>query len=198
MLIINYNMNTFTKIITGGLLVCALTLGAQGVSAQGGGSSLQGRVAEMRQAHADLKAQVEAGDITREEARSAWQSMIAELRAEKEAHFEAKRKRIEAKYQDLLEKNPERAAVIKEHLDAAEARRAEAQEQREAIRAQVESGEITKQEARTQKMELLRTQREAAQNFRSNIKEKREEFQAKREERQASRPGNGRPVRIEQ
>lgn len=169
-------MNTLLK--TAGVAAIAVTMMATGASAVSADdhtdNELKAKIMEMRAAHADLKAQVEAGEITQEEARETWKGMVEEIKAEKQAHFEARKAKVEAKYQELLGSDPERAEKLKERMDAAEARRTEHQAKKAEIKAQVESGEITKQQAMEMKKEHMQERKAAVQERKANRAEQKE------------------------
>lgn len=192
-------MKKITHIIITTAFALVMIFGAHQTFAQENTLNLQAKMAELRETHADLKAQVEAGTLTKEEAREQWKEIISEARAEKEAFFEEKMKKINAKYEELLKKNPERAALLKERIDSANKRREEAQEKREELRAKVESGEITKAEARQAKIDFVKTQRDAYTATREDIKERgtelREERKLELEQKRIERQGN-RPVPV--
>lgn len=187
-------MKQFTKLIIGSVFALALLISGPQAFAQEDTSSLRDKIAELRETHKDLKAQVEAGELTAEEARAQWQDMMAEVRAEKEAHFEAKIERVEAKYAEILENNPERAAIFKEHIDAVKERREEAVEKRNELRSKVESGEITRKEATQMRVEFAKTQKEKFQDIRNSVKEKRNDYRALNKENRpttGARPAGG-------
>ena len=137
-------------------------------------SALREKMASLRETHAELKAQVEAGEITKDEAKEQWQELIAGVRSEKEALFEARMEKIQEKYESLLETDPERAEALQERIENAQARRAEMEEKRAELKAQVEAGEITRQEAFEIKKEYLQEQREAYGEAREKFKSRRE------------------------
>ncbi|MCA9352539.1 hypothetical protein KC901_03530 [Patescibacteria group bacterium] len=138
-------------------------------------AELQTRIAELRQSHADLKAQVEAGELTVEEARETWRTLLEEARAEKEAFFETKRQQIEDRYEQMVENNPERAEIFKQHINAMRDRHEARVENRAELRAQVAAGEITRQEANNMRVEFVQQQRDNAREFRADLKEQRQE-----------------------
>ena len=158
-------MSNLTLVSRALLVALALGLGVHTVMAIETDVELQTRIAELRQAHADLKAQIEAGELTVEEAR-----------AEKEVFFENKRQQIENRYKQLVENNPERAEIFKEHIDAMRDRHEARVENRVELRAQIEAGEITRQEANKMRVEFVQQQRDDAREFRADLQEKRQEF----------------------
>ncbi|MCA9352860.1 hypothetical protein KC901_01620 [Patescibacteria group bacterium] len=169
------------------LAVFVIGFSAVSVSALESHNELEARITELRAVHADLKAQVEAGDITIEEAREQWHALIAELRAEKDAFFEKKRAQIEDRYETLAERNPERAEILKEHIDAMLTRHQERVEERAELRAKVEVGEITRKEAREMKVDFVKDQHEKYQTIREDLRDKRQDL---RDERMEDRKEN--------
>ena len=173
-------MKKTIKIAAVTTLALMMSFIASSAFAQTDEESLQTRTIELRETHQELKAQVDAGEITKEEAQAEWKELLEAFRTEKEAFVQERMEKIESKYQEVLEKNPEAAALLKERMDAASERRAIVTEKRDEIRAQVESGEITKSEARIQKNDLAKTQKEVYQSIRSDIQERRDNLKANR------------------
>ena len=187
-------MKHITKIIVAGAFAFAIMFGAAHSYAQEDVATIQNRIAELRETHKELKAQVQAGEITAEEARATWQDLVAKARAQKEAFFEARIERVEAKYQQLLENNPERAEIFKEHIDAARKRHGEIVAKRDELRAKVDSGEVTQQEANRMRIDFMKEQRNKFQEIRADVQAKRKKLRDSRPDT-AVRPANGtRPV----
>lgn len=148
-------------------------------SAQGISSEMQDFISGLRAQHADLKAQVEAGDMTKEEARALWATAKEEAQVVKEAHFTARLAKTQERIAQVALKNPERALELQERSDAMVERRTERHAKLDVIRTRVQSGEITREEAR-----------ETVSGIRAEQTLNREEYQQKREERRAQRSGN--------
>ncbi len=115
---------------------------------------------------AELRAQVEAGEITKEEARTQWAEKIAALRAEKEARFQARVDNIKARIAIIAEENPERAAEMTSRLDKALSRREASKAARADIKSKVESGEMTREEAK----EAMKAQRASDKEARAETR----------------------------
>ena len=178
-------MKNITKIIAVGVFALALVLGGQAMAQETDANAevtVDARISELRAIHADLKAQVEAGTLTVEEAREKWQALIAEARTEKEAFFEKKRAQIEDRYQQMVENNPERAEIFKEHIEGMRDRHQARVEKRTELRAKVEAGEITRQDANRMRVEFVKTQRDNFQELRANVKEKRQDLRERRQD----------------
>ena len=145
----------------------------------------------LRAQHQELKVQVDAGEITREEARSTWQAVIAEARAAADVRFAEHMSNIQAKVEQISEKNSERATELQTQVEAAVEHRDSIKGRRAAIFEQVKGGEINREEAKEMNSEI-RTEQEAyratLQVQREERQVKIEEFKAQRAERQANRP----------
>ena len=169
-------MKHLTQLLAGSLVALAfVVLGSQAYAFESA-ADIQARLAELREVHADLKAQVEAGEITPEEARAQWQALLAEARAEKDAYFAEKMEKVQDRYEMIAERNPEAAELLKERIDLAMQRRDEHLEKRAELRAQVASGEITRDEARQAKLQFYQDQRMIYQEARQDIRERAREL----------------------
>lgn len=166
----------YTKTLLSSIILLALTLSTSSVSAIETDAELAVRISALRTAYVELKAEVDAGTLTQEEARAQWQLLIDEVRAEKEAFFEEKRAQIEVRLEAVEEKNPERAALIKQRIDAMKERQEERAEKRVELRAQIESGEITRQEANKVRVDFVKDQHEQYLELRANLKDQRLEL----------------------
>ena len=169
-------MKNLTTIIAGSLVALAfLALGSPAYAFESA-ADIQARLTELREIHADLKAQVEAGDITVEEAREKWHALLAETRAEKDAYFEEKMQQVRDRYEVIAERNPEAAELLKERIDLAKQRRDEHLAKREELRDQIESGDITRDEARQERLEFYQDQRAIYQEARQDIRDRAREL----------------------
>lgn len=140
-------------------------------------------MARLRATHQDLKAQVDAGKITKEEARVKWIEMITDVQAKKEAHYNDRIAKAKDRIEKIAEKNPEKAAELQERIDAIAEHRASLKIERESIAEQVRNGEISREEAHRLRAEILREQAER----KSRAEAQRAERKAKMEEQRASR-----------
>jgi hypothetical protein len=162
----------------GTLFALALLLSSSNTYAQENSKILRNNISELREIHKDMKVQVGAGKLSVEDARARWEALVAQARAEKEAFFSVKMNQIEVKYQEVLERNPERAALLKEYIDMAKERRDKTSDKRVELEVKIKSGDITKKEARQQKIEFAKTQRDDFQEIKNNLQKKRREIQA--------------------
>lgn len=167
----------YTHILFSTLLIGTFAISGFSVSALETEAELQMKITNLREIHAELKAEVDAGTLSKEDARARWHNLLEEARAEKEAFFEKKRAEIEARYEIILEKNPERAEIFKEHIDAMKERHEARVEERAELRAKVEAGEITRQEANTMRVEFIKNQQHNFQELKADLKERRMHFQ---------------------
>ncbi len=173
------------KILTG---LVATTMLATATSALADDSSdWKSKMADLREQHSELKAQVESGEITKDEARETWTSIMKGVRAEKDSHFESRMDEARERAEKIAERNPERAAALQQRIVDATQRREEVKVEREELRQKVESGEITKEE-----LKVIREEKKEEFNERKEeVKEEREarkaEFEAKREEQKEAR-----------
>ena len=175
------------KILTSTIVAFVFLLGVP-VFAQMEGFDISALAQELGDEHAALLEQVEAGEITKEEAYNAWQELVDELRTEKDKYFNNRMEAIQEKIEMIAEKNPERAAVLEEKMTTAQERRQERTQMRSQIREQVQSGEITREQARVRFGEL----QSEAQQTRIMLREDATGFEAgKMENRPEGAPEMG-------
>ena len=140
-------MKTF---ITGSLAAMMLMVGTPASAQEFDAGNL---ISDLRAQHAELRAQVESGEITREEANQEWKELVGDARVRKDNHYRKRLANVEEKIVQLAETNPERAEALQDRLDSANERRAEHQAERALIMEQLQNGEITREEARELKSE---------------------------------------------
>tara|TARA_B100001179_G_scaffold230831_1_gene219290 strand:- start:573 stop:1406 length:834 start_codon:yes stop_codon:yes gene_type:complete len=167
----------YTHILFSTLLIGAFGISGFSVSALETEAELQMKITNLREIHAELKAEVDAGTLSKEDARARWYELLEEARAEKEAFFEKKRAQIEARYKAMLENNPERAEIFKEHIDAMKERHEARVEEHAELKAKIETGEITRQEANTLRVEFIKNQQNNFKELKADLKERRMHFQ---------------------
>lgn len=167
---INNTTTIMKSFIIGTVLLSSAAFGMP-VSAQegvGNGSGINDRMQELQTIHAELKEQVNAGEITREEAIAEWQSLIADLRTEKDRLIEERKADIENRVTTAIAKleaeDPEKAEALAARYEEVLARRADYQAERSAIRAQIEAGEITREEAVMERKQLNEEYRATVKN----------------------------------
>ncbi len=180
-----------------GLVVAAVLMTGPSVFAQSEtGAELQAIVAGLRAEHQSLKAQVDAGEITKEEAHAIWQARIKEVRVAKEEHYAARMEKAQARIARISEKNPEVGAKLQTRLDESVAKRAAWKAELGGIREQIKSGEITREQAQEIRAEVRSEQKD----YKADLKIKRDQLRAEhevkkaerklqKEERRAKRPG---------
>ena len=177
------------KIIVGFVAVALLATAVPAFAQSETGADMQSIVSRLRTAHQELKAQVNAGEITREEAHSKWLQMIADARAKKDAHYADRMAKAKAKIEKIAEKNPERAAQLRERVDNIARQRASLRAERESITDGVMNGEINREEAHRLRTDIRQEQAEK----KARIETQRAERQAQRDERRenhSAKPGN--------
>ena len=136
---------TLTMLITGIILMTGSLAYAQEVQSS---ASLKDLIDAVREDIQELREDVESGELDLEEAQRIKASYIERLREDKEAFFNAQFEKKQEKIQILSEKNPELGAELQVRLQAAQTLRLAAQQERAQIRMALESGEITREEAR--------------------------------------------------
>jgi len=144
-------------------------------------------VNNLRAQHSALKAQVDAGEITKEEARAQWKALIDEVRGKKKAAFDRRIERIQTRYERIAERNPELAEKLRTRIDSAHSRRTEVAENRRVLNQRVRDGEVTREEARTIHRDNAQAVREKMAEVKTNIQETREGIRERREERRDGR-----------
>lgn len=131
----------------------------------------------------ELKAQVESGEITREEAKEIWSDKITEIRAAKEAAFETRLETIKTKFAEKAAENPEYSEQINARLEKittmASEQKAEAQAFRAEIKAKIQAGELTREEIKEVVQEKIEEQKEERAERQAEAQAAREEVQAK-------------------
>lgn len=137
----------------------------------------------LRAKHSALKAQVDTGEITAEEARAQWQVMIDDVRGKKKAAFDNRIDKIQARYERIYERNPELAEKLKARIESAHSRRVEVAENRRVLNQRVRDGDITREEAREMHLENARAMKERMEAEQATRIEQREVIQENRQER---------------
>lgn len=118
---------------------------------------LKARIEQMKTEKEVIKASIQSGEMTKENAQSLWAEKINELRSLKESVFKARINKLDQKFKDRAERHPEYAEEI-------EARRASVttliQSQRESAKAfwaelkeKRKNGELTREEIKTLRKE---------------------------------------------
>ena len=119
-----------------------------------------------------LKDSVLAGTMTREAAQAEWKKLLEQTRAKKKEVFQKRVEKMDDRYSKLKETRPEIAAVVAEKVEELKARRAEVEAKRLDIKAKVDAGTITREQAQQLKKEILVETKERAT-------EARKEFEVK-------------------
>lgn len=165
------------------LSVSLLVLGLQVQAQSETGSKMQELISNLRAQHQELKAQVTAGEITKEEAHATWQELLAEAKAQKEEYFADRVAKAEARIADLETKRPELAEQIRKRVEVLKSNREAAQAERERIRTQVQNQEITREEAMQLRRDLQTNIIEQRQEIRSEFESFKDQMDARREQR---------------
>jgi polyhydroxyalkanoate synthesis regulator phasin len=177
------------KITIISLVFALLFVGVGVVNAQEASSEIKELLSGLRAQHEVLKGQVDSGELTKEDAHAQWVAIMKEAEAIKEAHYESRLARTQERIAKIAEKNPERAAELQARADASVERRTQNQARRTGLRAQVESGEVTREEARGINAGI-REQNEQDHSERVAERAKREAERAERPEREGRSPNN--------
>ena len=131
---------------------------ALSVMAQQDTQSLKDKAQGLREQHQELKVQVDAGILTKEDARATWQELIEIFRAEKDSYIKERVQKVKQRYDAVSENNPERAELIKQRMGAFEKRRIERKEKHEDIKVKIKSGELSRKDAIEIKQEFRKSQ----------------------------------------
>lgn len=185
-------MNVYKKIGAGMLVALAvLSMSAGSAFAQTDTADIKAQIADLKEEHQGMRAQVEAGELTKEEAMEIWSDKVAEIRTLKDQLFDARVEKMNERYEMIAEKNPERAEALQSFMSEMTERREVAKAEREALHAAIEAGEITREEAREQRKAMHKENKAEREEMRGEFKEKKTEFRAenseKREEVKAQR-----------
>jgi len=136
---------------------------ALSVMAQQDIQSFKDKAQGLREQHQELKVQVDAGTLTKEDARAEWKALVETFRAEKDSYIQLRVQKVQERYQSVsgedLE-NPQRVMLIKQRMQAFEDRRIERKEKYQDIKAKIESGELNLKEAMEIKQEFRKSQAE--------------------------------------
>lgn len=147
------------------------------------GAEIKAQIQELREEHQELKAQVEAGDITKEEARESWKASLAEIRAAKEAYFADRMENMKEKYENLAENHPELAERIRNRFEKKQEERETRNAERKTLHESLRSGEIDMDTYKERVGELRAAWREGRQEDRENFAEFREGVKERRDAR---------------
>lgn len=156
---------------------------------------LQAEIDALQATKAEIHTQVEAGTLTKEEAKVMWTEKIDKVRSLKDEVFTTRMLKIQEKFAARAAEHPENAAEISQKLNEitamAQTQRTESKAFSKEVRAKVKSGEMTKEEAKAQVSEMrktMKTQREESREMRKTaIEEKKAERVAEREQKKAEK-----------
>jgi polyhydroxyalkanoate synthesis regulator phasin len=144
-------------------------------------------ISGLKAKHAEIKVRVEAGEITKEEARSEWKSLVSEVRNKKQERYNKKKENIQERIEKISEKNPEMAEMLKERFLVSQQKREDVKAEFKLIKQRVDSGEITREEAKEsikERKEVLKEERkETKEDFRSSLKREKDSGMEKRNEK---------------
>jgi hypothetical protein len=182
-------MNIYKKIAASIFAVMAVVaMSTTHTFAQTDIADIRNQIADLKEEHKELRAAVEAGELTREEAIDMWSEKIAEIRNLKEALFDSRIENLNERYEAIAQNNPERAEALEQFLTGMMERRETVKVEREALHAAVKAGEITRAEA-YQERRVLHEQARAEREFlRGNFKQRKGEIKVQyMDKRQASK-----------
>ncbi len=148
------------KNILGGVAAVMILFAAVPVFAQTDTFDVHALVQELQVQYDALKEQVDAGDMTAEEALAQWQVIMDDAWAQKEAFFDARLERVQSRIEAVAGDDEERAALLEDQLTTLKERRQE----RAEIHTKLRNGEITLEEAQQLRTEL-RTQIRAGEGM---------------------------------
>jgi len=153
-------------------------------------ADLKTQIEALREERKEIKAKVESGEMTKEEAKVLWAEKMTAIRAAKEAAFNTRITNIQEKFKKRAEENPDKAEVIKAHMTEVNefitTQRKAAKAFNEDLRAKMKSGEMTREEGkqlRSEKHEELKEVRQAKrEEFKEERKEERETIMTEKKE----------------
>lgn len=152
-------------------------------------------IQELRFEQTELRLQIEAGEITREEAQDKWQERIDEIRLLKDEVFEEKTNRLQERYKDALEKNPDRAETMNNYINTLHENRVEMSQKRKALGESLFAEEITREEAQLERVRIRESFNEELARMQNLLNEDRlklqENFQEKKELQQIQQVRDG-------
>jgi predicted nuclease with TOPRIM domain len=145
----------FGVLIFGGVLIVSLSA-IPGVYAQNNDAQIiSDKIGELIEKQKELKNQIDAGEISIEEAQEEWKKLVDDLRAEKEDKFSKKFQSIKVRAKILKALHPAYESWIIERVSEAQARKIEYQKSRLEVSRQLLDGEITREEAREKHKEFI-------------------------------------------
>ncbi len=118
------------------------------VQAEVDGDALRDKIKVLRSEHQELKQQVAAGTLNREQARATWKEKIEAVRMEKEKYFESKMVKFQSRYAKIAERSPERAESLSARFEVLKINREDRKTQRKMLLDKVRSGDISPEEAK--------------------------------------------------
>ncbi|MBU0982087.1 hypothetical protein KKC94_05345 [Patescibacteria group bacterium] len=140
----------------------------------------QDLISDMQTKHEELKAQVDAGELTKEEALDTWYGLLDEARADIQSHFDDRMVKAQERLHNLEAIDPEKAAELQARFDIVTGRRAQMLAERNRIVEQLMNGEITRVEAQQMRITIRQQQLD-------NIADVRQTMQDRRETRRSNR-----------
>lgn len=123
----------------------------------------------------ELRAQIDAGEITLDEARATWREEMEKVRELKHEYFSERLEDARVRYEGLAENNPELAEKIKERFETMRTEREADMKERQALRDSLAAGEISGDEFREQMKGLRNELRENRRERANDWKEWRQE-----------------------
>jgi len=146
------------NILAGTAALVMLFTATPSVFAQDDTFDVRSVVQNLQEEYDSLKAQVDSGDMTVEEALELWQGVMDEAWAQKEAFFEARMGRLVSRIETVAEDDADRATLLEEQLATLQERR----QQRLEIHTKLRSGEINFEEAQQLRSEVQMQTRSGA------------------------------------
>ncbi|MBN2306646.1 hypothetical protein JXD20_01560 [Candidatus Peregrinibacteria bacterium] len=145
---------------------------------------IRAEIQELRNYLTELREQVQNGELTKEEAKEAWKTTLAEIREKKEALFQDMMDKAEQKYENLAENNPELAEAIRNRFEGFTAARTERHERFKELRESFDNGEMDRGQyrlgIREAHQEFKAKRLEHKEQFRSFIQDRREQLRERR------------------
>jgi hypothetical protein len=115
-------------------------------------TDVKAAIESLRAEKDEIRSQVEDGTITKEEARALWSTKMEELKILKDAQFDQKMAKLQTKFAERAAENPAEADAINDRLARITSfftnQRASSKALNEEMKAKIENGEITREEAR--------------------------------------------------
>jgi len=134
----------------------------------------------LKQERAELRVQIESGEITKEVAISLLQPKIDVLKELKNSYFESKIKSINEKISVVAEKNPERAEMLSQFITNLSNNRNIMKDERLKLHNAIKAGEISREDAQVSRANIHQSFKNEGLEIRNTLKANRESLEQNR------------------